>query len=147
MVKITPAHDFNDYQVGKRHGLDMINIFDDQANLLAQAPIYNTNGVDTGKFYELPKAYQNLERFAARKQVLADFEAQGYLDNTKAHKMVVPYGDRGGVVIEPYLTDQWYMDVKDMAEVAKQVVADGRIKFVPEQYENMYNSWMNNIQD
>lgn len=147
MVKITPAHDFNDYEVGKRNKLDMINIMDPEANLLVEAPIFNTNGKETGEVYVLPEAYQGLERFAARKKIIAEFEEKGYLDKIEPHKMVIPYGDRGGVVIEPYLTDQWYMDVQDMAKTAKEVVDDGRIKFVPEQYVNMYNTWMNNIQD
>lgn len=147
VVKITPAHDFNDYEVGKRHSLPMINIMDPEANLLATTPVLDTNGRETGETYSLPEGFANLERFAARKAIVAKYEELGYLEGIKPHDLKVPYGDRGGVVIEPYLTDQWYVDVKDMAKTSLEVVADGRIKFVPEQYTNMYNNWLNDIQD
>ncbi|RIY34366.1 valine--tRNA ligase [Psittacicella gerlachiana] len=147
IVKITPAHDFNDYEVGKRNNLEMINILDDSANLLAQTPVLDVNGRETGKFYQLPEAYQGLERFAARKQLVQDFENCGALDKIEPHDMVVPYGDRSGVVIEPFLTDQWYVDTKEMAKVSLEVVKEGKIRFVPEQYTNWYNNWMENIQD
>ncbi|MFC6276608.1 valine--tRNA ligase [Psittacicella hinzii] len=147
VVKITPAHDFNDYEVGKRHNLPMINVLDDEANLLVSTPVLDTNGRDTGVSYTLPASYQELERFAARKQLVADFEALGQLDKIVPHDMVVPYGDRGGVVIEPFLTDQWYVDTKDMAKLSLDLVKEGKIRFVPEQYTNWYNNWMENIQD
>ncbi|RIY31778.1 valine--tRNA ligase [Psittacicella melopsittaci] len=147
IVKITPAHDFNDYEVGKRNNLPLINILNDEAFLLAVTPVLDTNGRETGETYELPASYQGLERFAARKQLVADFEAAGALDKIEPHDMVVPYGDRSSVVIEPFLTDQWYVDTKEMARVSLDVVKEGKIRFVPEQYTNWYNNWMENIQD
>jgi len=130
-VKITPAHDFNDYEMGQRHNLPLINILTDDANL-------NTT---------VPEKYRGMERFAARKQVVEDFEALGLLEKVEDHKLKVPRGDRTGVVIEPYLTNQWYVKTKPLAEEAIKVVEDGDIKFVPQQYENMYFSWMRDIQD
>lgn len=147
VVKITPAHDFNDYEVGKRHSLDMISVLDFEANMLHKATILNTEGRETGDFYELPEHYQGIDRFAARKQLIAEYEQLGVLEKIEPHKMVVPYGDRGGVVIEPMLTDQWYVNVKPMAKLALDLVAKGEIRFVPEQYTNMYNNWLQNIQD
>ncbi|WP_286162497.1 valine--tRNA ligase [Methylobacillus flagellatus] len=138
VVKVTPAHDFNDYAVGQRHGLSMISILtlDGHINEAAPAP------------------YQGMERFAARKQVVADLEAIGALGKTEKHKLKVPRGDRTGVVIEPMLTDQWFVamskpgaDGKSITEKALEVVADGKIQFVPENWVNTYNQWLNNIQD
>jgi valyl-tRNA synthetase len=138
VVKVTPAHDFNDYAVGQRHKLPMIGILDLQGFVNESAP----------------KQYQGLERFAARKQVVADLEAQGYLVKVDKHKLKVPRGDRTGVVIEPMLTDQWFVamskpaaDGKSITQKALDVVASGEIKFYPENWVNTYNQWLNNIQD
>ncbi|HET8817154.1 MAG TPA: valine--tRNA ligase [Pseudidiomarina sp.] len=150
-VKITPAHDFNDYEIGKRHQLAMIAIFDDVAQVREKAGLYTPTGetLETIGAFDgtLPTAYQGLDRFVARKQVVADFDALGLLDKVDTHTNKVPYGDRGGVPIEPHLTDQWYVRVGPMAEVATKAVEDGQIQFVPKQYENMYFAWMRDIQD
>ncbi|HNG59948.1 MAG TPA: valine--tRNA ligase, partial [Cellvibrionaceae bacterium] len=130
-VKITPAHDFNDYEMGQRHQLEMINIFDKNAHL---------NDA-------VPEQYRGLERFAARKQVVADLDALGLLEKIEPHQLKVPRGDRSGVVIEPYLTDQWYVRTAPLAAQAIAAVEDGHIQFVPKQYENMYFAWMRDIQD
>jgi len=137
-VKVTPAHDFNDYAVGQRHKLPMIGILNLQGDVNENAPA----------------AYQGLERFAARKQVVADLEAQGYLVKIDKHKLKVPRGDRTNVVIEPMLTDQWFVAMskpgkngKSITEQALEVVASGEIKFYPENWVNTYNQWLNNIQD
>lgn len=130
-VKITPAHDFNDYEMGLRHNLPMINILDDDANINDQTP----------------EKYRGLDRFEARKQVVADFEAAGLLEKIEDHKLKVPRGDRSGVVIEPYLTNQWYVKTQPLADEAIKAVEQGDIEFVPKQYENMYFSWMRDIQD
>ncbi|MBK4989855.1 MULTISPECIES: valine--tRNA ligase [unclassified Pseudomonas] len=147
-VKITPAHDFNDYEVGKRHNLPLLNIFDKNAMVLGAAQAFNLDGsvneqVDTG----LPAQYAGLDRFVARKQIVADLDAQGLLVSIDDHALKVPKGDRSGTVIEPWLTDQWYVSTKPLAEPAIAAVEDGRIQFVPKQYENMYFSWMRDIQD
>ncbi len=138
VVKVTPAHDFNDYAVGQRHGLPMIGILNLEGFVNEAAP----------------KQYQGLERFAARKQIVADLEAQGYLVKIDKHKLKVPRGDRTGVVIEPMLTDQWFVamskpaaDGKSITQKALDVVASGEIKFYPENWVNTYNQWLNNIQD
>ncbi len=130
-VKITPAHDFNDYEMGQRHNLEMINILDDDANINALAP----------------EKYRGMDRFDARKQIVADFEALGLLDKIVDHKLKVPRGDRSGVVIEPYLTNQWYVKTQPLADEAIRAVEGDDIQFVPKQYENMYFSWMRDIQD
>ena len=130
-VKITPAHDFNDYEVGKRHDLPMINIFT----------------VDAQLNDEVPAAYRNLDRFEARKKVVDDLDALGLLEKIDDHTLMVPRGDRSGVVIEPYLTDQWFVKIAPLAEPAIKAVENGDIQFVPKQYENMYFSWMRDIQD
>jgi valyl-tRNA synthetase len=130
-VKITPAHDFNDYEMGKRHNLDIINILDDDANL------NNT----------VPEQYRGMERFTARKQIVADLDALGLLDKVDDHKLKVPRGDRSGVVIEPYMTNQWYVSTQPLADKAIKAVEDGDINFVPKQWENTYFSWMRDIQD
>ncbi|MHC6528407.1 valine--tRNA ligase [Vibrio proteolyticus] len=147
-VKITPAHDFNDYEVGKRHQLPMINILTFDANIRDTAEVFNTNGEASDAYStEIPAKYQGMERFAARKAIVAEFEEFGLLDEIKDHDLTVPYGDRGGVVIEPMLTDQWYVRTAPLAETATKAVEDGEIQFVPKQYENMYFSWMRDIQD
>jgi len=130
-VKITPAHDFNDYEMGRRHDLPMINIFNDDAQLNS----------------EVPEAYVGMDRFDARKQVVADLDSLGLLEKVDDHTLKVPRGDRSGVVIEPYLTNQWYVKAAPLAEKAIAAVEGGDIEFVPKQYENMYFSWMRDIQD
>ncbi|WP_045858969.1 valine--tRNA ligase [Teredinibacter purpureus] len=130
-VKITPAHDFNDYEMGLRHNLEMINIFNDDAEINSNAP----------------QCYQGMDRFAARKQIIADLEALGLLEKIDDHTLKIPYGDRSGVVIEPYLTNQWYVKTQPLADEAIKCVEDGDVNFVPKQYENMYFSWMRDIQD
>jgi len=129
-VKITPAHDFNDYEVGRRHNLPLINILTPDAKI------------------ELPGSpYHGLDRYAARKKIIADLEAKGLLDKTEPHKLMVPRGDRTNAVIEPYLTDQWYVKIAPLAAPAIQAVEDGRIKFIPENWNKTYFEWMRNIQD
>ncbi len=147
-VKITPAHDFNDYEVGKRHQLTMINIMDFDGNIRTEAEVFDTNGeVTDACSSEIPAAYRGMERFAARKAIVKEFEELGLLEEIKPHDLTVPYGDRGGVVIEPMLTDQWYVRTAPLAKEAIKAVEDGDIQFVPKQYENMYFSWMRDIQD
>jgi valyl-tRNA synthetase len=142
-VKITPAHDFNDYAVGQRHGLALLSILTLDAKINEHAPL----------------AYQGMDRFVARKQMVADLDALGLLESVKPHKLMVPRGDRTNVVIEPMLTDQWFMAMskaapegthfpgKSIAEVALEKVANGEVKFVPENWNTTYNQWLNNIQD
>ena len=130
-VKITPAHDFNDYEVGKRHDLPQINLFTIEAQL-------NDNA---------PQAYRGLDRFDARKKVVDDLDALGLLEKVEDHTLQVPRGDRSGVVIEPYLTDQWFVAVESLAKPAIEAVENGDIQFVPKNYENMYFSWMRDLQD
>ncbi len=130
-VKITPAHDFNDYAVGQRHDLPMLNIFTIDAKLNENAP----------------SAYQGLDRFAARKKIVADLETAGLLVDVKPHKLMIPRGDRSHAVIEPFLTDQWFVKVAPLAEPAIKAVEDGRIKFVPDNWKKTYFEWMRNIQD
>ncbi|MFD3433049.1 valine--tRNA ligase [Alteromonas macleodii] len=130
-VKITPAHDFNDYDMGKRHNLPMINILTDDAKINDDAP----------------EAYRGLDRFDARKQIVADLDAQGVLVKIEPHKLKVPRGDRTGAVIEPYLTDQWYVAVESLAKPAIEAVESGEIRFVPENWNKTYYQWMHNIQD
>ncbi|WP_027895953.1 valine--tRNA ligase [Zestomonas thermotolerans] len=147
-VKITPAHDFNDYEVGKRHNLPLINIFDKNAAVLEKAQAFNFDGsvneqIDTS----LPAAYANLDRFDARRKIVEDLQAAGLLEKIEDHALKVPKGDRSGTVIEPWLTDQWYVSTKPLAEKAIAAVESGQIQFVPKQYENMYFSWMRDIQD
>ncbi|MBC7908241.1 MAG: valine--tRNA ligase, partial [Rhodospirillaceae bacterium] len=129
-VKITPAHDFNDFEVGKRHNLPQINILDRDAKL---------NDA-------VPEAYQGLDRFVARKQVVAEMEALELLDKIEPHVLQQPFGDRSGVVIEPWLTDQWYVDAATLAKPALEAVQTGKTKFYPKHWENTYYEWMRNIQ-
>ena len=130
-VKITPAHDFNDYEMGLRHELPQINIFNPDATLNDR----------------VPEPYQGLSRHQARKQVVADLDTQALLGEIQPHKLKVPRGDRSGAIIEPLLTDQWFVKIAPLAEPAIKAVEDGSIKFVPKQYENEYFSWMRDIQD
>jgi valyl-tRNA synthetase len=129
-VKITPAHDFNDFEVGKRNGLEQINIFDQDARINENAP----------------EAYRGLDRFETRKKIVEDLDALGLLEKIEDHTHMVPHGDRGGVPIEPYLTDQWYVDAATLAKPAIEAVEQGRTRIVPQQYENIYFDWMRNIQ-
>lgn len=148
IVKITPAHDFNDYEVGKRHQLPMVNVLTLNADIREQAEVFTWEGKPNEHYQaDIPERYRNVERFAARKQIVAEFDSLGLLEEIKPHDLKVPYGDRGGVPIEPMLTDQWYVSVKPLAEVAIKAVEDGEIQFVPKQYENLYFSWMRDIQD
>lgn len=147
-VKITPAHDFNDYEVGKRHQLPMINILTFDGFIRQTSQMFSSDGAESTIYSdELPKNYHGVERFQARKQIVAELEQLNVLDKIEPHDLTIPYGDRGGVVIEPMLTDQWYVNTKPMASVAIDAVKSGQIQFVPKQYENMYFSWMNDIQD
>jgi valyl-tRNA synthetase len=130
-VKITPGHDFNDYELGKRHDLALINIFDANA-------VLNDN---------VPAAYRGQDRCAARKQVVADLEQLGLLEKVEPHSLQVPRGDRSGAVLEPWLTDQWYVRIAPLAEPAIEAVESGRIRFVPEMWSKTYFQWMRNIQD
>ena len=130
-VKITPAHDFNDYEMGKRHNLPMINLLTDNAEMNDNVPI----------------PYRGMDRFACRVQVVEDLDALGLLGKIDDHTLKVPRGDRGGAIIEPYLTEQWYVDAKTLAKPAIKAVENGDIEFIPKQYENMYFSWMRDIQD
>ncbi|WP_338591973.1 valine--tRNA ligase [Shewanella khirikhana] len=147
-VKITPAHDFNDYEVGKRHSLPMFNILTQDATIRALAEVLNTDGSHNSELdASLPERYAGLDRFKARDAIVAEFETLGLLEKIEPHALKVPYGDRSGVVIEPLLTDQWYVAVQKLAQPAIEAVENGDIKFVPQQYENMYFSWMRDIQD
>lgn len=147
-VKITPAHDFNDYEVGRRHRLPMITIFSPDGHVRDVAQVFDSHGKPSAIYdAAIPPAFCRLERFAARKAVIAAIDALSLLDEVKTHDLTVPYGDRGGVVIEPMLTDQWYVRTASLADVAVEAVKQGEIRFVPKQYENMYFSWMHNIQD
>ena len=130
-VKITPAHDFNDYDMGKRHQLPVINVLNDDARL-------NT---------EAPEAYQGLDRFDARKKIVADLEAAGLLEKIEDHTLMIPRGDRSGAVIEPYLTDQWYVKIAPLAKPAIAAVESGEIRFVPENWNKTYFDWMHRIED
>ncbi|MFB6348937.1 valine--tRNA ligase [Moraxella sp. ZJ142] len=130
-VKITPAHDFNDYEVGKRHDIEIINLMNLDATL-------NDNA---------PERYRGLDRFDARKKIIEDLDEHGFLEKIEPHELKRPYGDRSGVVVEPLLTDQWYIKIAPLAEPAIAAVQNGDIKFVPEQYTNMYMAWMRDIQD
>ena len=130
-VKITPAHDFNDYEIGQRHNLPLINIFTVDA-------VINGNA---------PEVYRGMDRYVARKQVVADLEAAGLLEKIESHRLVVPRGDRSHTVIEPYLTDQWYVKIQPLADPAIKAVEDGDIKFIPESWSKTYFEWMHNIQD
>ncbi|HAI31573.1 MAG TPA: valine--tRNA ligase, partial [Thalassospira sp.] len=129
-VKITPAHDFNDFEVGKRAGLEKINILDDYARINDEAP----------------EEYRGLDRFEARKLIVAKMDELGLLEKIEDTVHMVPYGDRSNVVIEPYLTDQWFVNAEVLAKPATEAVEDGRIRFVPKNWENTYFEWMRNIQ-
>lgn len=160
-VKITPAHDFNDYEVGKRHDTRLVNVFDLEAKVLANAEVFNFKG-EAQPGFALPEKYANLDRFVARKQMVADLQEQGFLVEIKAHTLMTPKGDRTGSVIEPMLTSQWFVAMSatpnggepdsefkglSLADKAKKAVDSGTVRFIPENWVNTYNQWMNNIQD
>ena len=160
-VKITPAHDFNDYEVGKRHDTRLVNVFDLEAKVLANAEVFNFKG-EAQQGFALPEKYAGLDRFAARKQMVADLQEQGFLVEIKAHTLMTPKGDRTGSVIEPMLTSQWFVAMSatpnggepdsefkglSLADKAKKAVDSGAVRFIPENWVNTYNQWMNNIQD
>ncbi len=130
-VKITPAHDFNDYQMGKRHNLPMINILTEDARIA----------------HDAPAAYRGLDRYVARRRIVADFEVLGLLEKVADHKLMVPRGDRSGAVLEPYLTDQWFVKAAPLAKPAIRAVEKGEIRFVPDNWKNTYFEWMRNIED
>ncbi len=130
-VKITPAHDFNDYEIGQRHSLDIINILTSDAKL-------NDN---------VPNCYRGMDRYDAREKIVNDLDAEGLLEKVEPHKLMVPRGDRSHSVLEPYLTDQWYVKIKPLADPAIAAVQDGRIRFVPENWSKTYFNWMHDIQD
>jgi valyl-tRNA synthetase len=134
VVKVTPAHDFNDYAVGQRHGLEMINIFTDEAKVIASRD-------------DIAGKYRGLDRFDARKAIIADLEAAGLLTAVKPHRLQVPRGDRSGQVIEPFLTDQWFVKMDDLARRGLELVESGEVKFVPPNWINTYRHWLGNIQD
>jgi valyl-tRNA synthetase len=146
-VKITPAHDFNDYEVGKRHNLPLINVLDRNGCILGEFTVLTFEGYASVHGEKGPERYAGQDRFDARKQIVAEFEQLGLLDKVEPHTLKVPRGDRSGAVIEPWLTDQWYVKVEELAKPAVAAVEDGRIQFVPKQYENMYFSWMRDLQD
>jgi len=164
-VKITPAHDFNDYEVGKRHNLPFINIFTPDARIKEsslddftwghRAPSPKSPKIESADealigrptVELIPEEYRGLDRFEARKRIVADLDAAGLLEKTEPHKLMVPRGDRSHTVVEPYLTDQWFVKIAPLAAPAIQAVEDGRIKFVPENWAKTYYEWMRNIQD
>ena len=162
-VKITPAHDFNDFEVGKRHGLAIINIFDRQAHLLPKFDVATVTGPDGAQTHhlraigindpqseigydDLPEGLVGLERFVARKQIVARLEEKGIVEKIEPHTNVVPHGDRSNVVIEPFLTDQWYVNAAELAKPAIAAVRDGKTNFIPKNWETTYFNWMENIQ-
>ena len=146
-VKITPAHDFNDYETGKRHNLPMINIFDNSAHILPEMQIFTDLQTKEPQLETTPSEYAGLERFAARKKMVEQSEAEGWLEEIKPHDLKVPKGDRSNTIVEPWLTDQWYVSIEKLAKPAIEAVEDGRTEFVPAQYKNMYMAWMRDIQD
>ncbi|MEO8223689.1 MAG: valine--tRNA ligase, partial [Gammaproteobacteria bacterium] len=146
-VKITPGHDFNDYEVGKRHGLPLINVFDRDARIISK-PDAAGSGYDPAQaLAEIPPELRGLDRYEARRRIVGLLEAQGLMERIDAHNLQVPRGDRSGAVLEPWLTDQWYVKIAPLAAPAIAAVEDGRIRFVPENWAKTYFQWMNNIQD
>ncbi|MBM4221558.1 MAG: valine--tRNA ligase, partial [Gammaproteobacteria bacterium] len=146
-VKITPGHDFNDYEVGKRHALPLINIFDRDAKILRQADAHGSGYDPKQAFAEIPAELHGMDRFAARKRVVELLEALGLVERIDAHTLQVPRGDRSNAVLEPWLTDQWYVKIAPLAEPAIAAVEAGRIRFVPDNWTKTYYQWMHNIQD
>jgi len=146
-VKITPAHDFNDYELGRRHNLPLINILDERANILASMEVYPDLQTREPELETTPSEYAGLERFAARKFLVEQAGEQGWLEDIEDYALKAPRAERGGTIVEPWLTDQWYVAVKELAKPAIDAVEDGSIEFVPAQYKNMYMSWMTDLQD
>ncbi|CBL45737.1 Valyl-tRNA synthetase [gamma proteobacterium HdN1] len=146
-VKITPAHDFNDYEVGKRHNLPLINVLDRNAAILADFTVLTFGSYELLHGEKCPEGYAGLDRFVARKKIVEQAETEGWLEKIDPHTLKVPRGDRSNVVIEPWLTDQWYVRTEGLAGPAIRAVEEGQIQFVPKQYENMYFAWMRNLQD
>ncbi|WP_352309458.1 valine--tRNA ligase [Psychrobacter sp. W2-37-MNA-CIBAN-0211] len=146
-VKITPAHDFNDYELGRRHSLPLINILDERANILPAMEVYPDLQTREPELETTPSEYAGLERFTARKFLVAQAGEQGWLEDIEDYALKAPRAERGGTIVEPWLTDQWYVAVKELAKPAIDAVEDGSIEFVPAQYKNMYMAWMNNLQD
>ncbi|HCI75459.1 MULTISPECIES: valine--tRNA ligase [unclassified Psychrobacter] len=146
-VKITPAHDFNDYELGRRHSLPLINILDERANILAAMEVYPDLQTREPELETTPSEYAGLERFAARKFLVEQAGDQGWLEDIEDYALKAPRAERGGTIVEPWLTDQWYVAVKELAKPAIDAVEDGSIEFVPAQYKNMYMSWMTDLQD
>jgi valyl-tRNA synthetase len=144
-VKVTPAHDFNDFEVGKRHGLPQISVLDKEGHLALVGNEDYLRGLPEGS-EEFAREFHNIERFAARKQILVRLEDFGFLAKTEPNTHMVPHGDRSNAVIEPFLTDQWYVDAKTMAQPAISAVRSGKTKFVPENWEKTFFQWMENIQ-
>ncbi len=145
-VKITPAHDFNDFEVGRRHNLPQVSVLDAEANLDLEGNEAFLRDVPRSAELEETLAYHGLDRFIVRKEIVARMEAAGLLAKIEQHTHMVPHGDRSGVVIEPFLTDQWYVDAKTLAQPAIAAVRDGRTVFVPRNWEATYFNWMENIQ-
>ncbi len=147
-VKITPAHDFNDYEVGKRHQLPLINIFSPTATILEQAEVFKFGGKPIENYAnQLPQKFVGLDRFEARKLIVEEFKNLNLFDKVDDHSLMVPRGDRSNEIIEPLLTDQWYVATQALAKPAIEAVKQGEIKFVPENWDKTYYHWMNNIQD
>ncbi|WP_201510301.1 valine--tRNA ligase, partial [Psychrobacter alimentarius] len=146
-VKITPAHDFNDYELGRRHSLPLINILDERANILPAMEVYPDLQTREPELETTPSEYAGLERFAARKFLVEQAKDQGWLEDIEDYALKAPRAERGGTIVEPWLTDQWYVAVKELAKPAIDAVEDGSIEFVPAQYKNMYMAWMTDLQD
>ena len=146
-VKITPAHDFNDYELGRRHSLPLINILDERANILPAMEVYPDLQTREPELETTPSEYAGLERFAARKFLVEQAGEQGWLEEVEDYALKAPRAERGGAIVEPWLTDQWYVAVKELAKPAIDAVEDGSIEFVPAQYKNMYMAWMTDLQD
>jgi len=146
-VKITPAHDFNDYELGRRHSLPLINILDERANILPAMEVYPDLQTREPELETTPSDYAGLERFAARKFLVEQAGEQGWLEDIEDYALKAPRAERGGTIVEPWLTDQWYVAVKELAKPAIDAVEDGSIEFVPAQYKNMYMAWMTDLQD
>ncbi len=145
-VKITPAHDFNDFEVGNRHGLARISILDIEGKPRTSPTTRTISAACRKRRRELVEEFHGMERFEARKTIVQRLEDFGFLEKIEPHTHMVPHGDRSGVVIEPYLTDQWYVDAKTMAQPAIAAVRTGRHEFVPKNWEKTYYEWMENIQ-